>query len=170
MSKPFNIHNWQAKQRQQLLNEADGPVSRGEGQKERLVQTLVNVFDGRLGNWYSDSPTNMNDVQKLFNRDREAIANMIRSHLRDVNVDPNSDFARPLDIDEHHDDEEFPGKDLSAWDLLDKMKTSQPELYKSVEDFMKQMNEMSTTGGGASFSAGAGEGYMKPLEVKKKRK
>ena len=118
MSKPFNIHDWQAKQAKQLLNEDEGV-----DHKERLVQTIVNVFNGRLGNWYQDQPTSMNDVQKLFNRDREAIANIIRQHLRDVNVDPGVD-----------------------------------------------LEEMNTTGTGASFQAGAGEGYMTPNAFKKKRK
>ena len=40
---------------------------------------------------------------------------------------------------EHHNDEDFPGKDLSAWDLLDKMKSGDKELYNKVEDFMKAM-------------------------------
>ena len=44
-------------------------------------------------------------------------------------------------INEHHDDEDFPGKDLSAWDLLDKMKASNIELYNKVEDYMKGMKE-----------------------------
>ena len=131
MSKPFNIHDWQDKQKQQLLNEADGPISRGEGQKERLVQTLVNVFDGRLGNWYSDSPTSMSDVQKLFNRDREAIVGMIRSHLRDVTVNPRADI------------------DTTSGGGV---------------------NEMSATGTGASFGAGAGEAFASPNAFKKKRK
>ena len=84
MTKPFNIHDWQAKQRQQLLTEAEI----NPDPKERLVQTIVNVFSGRLGNWYSEKVTSMNDVDNLFKRDREAIANIIRQHLRDVTVEP----------------------------------------------------------------------------------
>ena len=84
MTKPFNIHDWQAKQRQQLLTEAEI----NPDPKERLVQTIVNVFSGRLGNWYSEKVTNMTDVDNLFKRDREAIANIIRQHLRDVTVEP----------------------------------------------------------------------------------
>ena len=49
------------------------------------------------------------------------------------------------------------------------MKASQPELYKSVEDFMKQMDE-NVTGGGASFNAGDGMGFATPNAFKKKRK
>jgi len=44
-------------------------------------------------------------------------------------------------IGEHHDDPDFPGKDLSAWDLLDKLKSGNIDLYNKVEDFMKTMNE-----------------------------
>jgi len=52
---------------------------------------------------------------------------------------------------EHHNDEDFPGKDLSAWDLLDKIKAGDEELYDRVEAFMKSMNEMNSLG-----SSGAG--------------
>ena len=72
-------------------------------------------------------------------------------------------------LEEHHNDEDFPGKDLSAWDLLDKIKSSNEDLYNKVEDFMKSMKE-NTTGTGASFSAGSGEGYMTPNAFKKKKK
>ena len=34
----------------------------------------------------------------------------------------------------------------------------------------KEVDEMSTTGGGASFNAGSGEGYMTPKAFKKKNK
>jgi hypothetical protein len=34
---------------------------------------------------------------------------------------------------------------------------------------MKSMTEMSTTGTGASFNAGSGEGYMTPKAFKKKK-
>ena len=73
-------------------------------------------------------------------------------------------------VEEHHNDEDFPGKDLSAWDLLDKLKSGDKELYDRVEDFMKSMNEMSSTGTGASVSAGAGEAFATPNAFKKKRK
>ena len=63
---------------------------------------------------------------------------------------------------EHHNDEDFPGKDLSAWDLLDKLKTGNKELYDQVEAFMKQMDEASSVGTGTSFNAGSGEGYATP--------
>ena len=42
---------------------------------------------------------------------------------------------------EHHNDDDFPGKSLSAWDLLDKLKSGDKELYDKVEVFMKAMEE-----------------------------
>ena len=51
-------------------------------------------------------------------------------------------------IGEHHDDPDFPGKDLSAWDLLDKLKSGNIDLYNKVEDFMKTMNEVKNCGCG----------------------
>ena len=51
-------------------------------------------------------------------------------------------------IDEHHNDEDFPGKDLTAWELLDKIKPANLDLYNKVEDFMKSMNEVKNCGCG----------------------
>ena len=43
--------------------------------------------------------------------------------------------------------------------------------YISMPIFSKkEVEEMSTTGGGASSNAGSGEGYMTPNAFKKKRK
>tara|TARA_R110000772_G_scaffold131042_2_gene239276 strand:- start:930 stop:1262 length:333 start_codon:yes stop_codon:yes gene_type:complete len=65
------------------------------------------------------------------------------------------------EIDEHHGDETFPGKDMSAFDLLDKLKKGNKELYDQVEAFMSQMEE-NMTGTGASFTAGNGAAYSTP--------
>ena len=66
------------------------------------------------------------------------------------------------DLDEHHNDKNFPGKDLSAWDLLDKIKDSNEDLYNKVEAFMKSMKEMNTTGAVGAF--------LTPNAFKKKKK
>jgi len=131
MSKPFNIHDWQAKQRQQRLTEAG--------------------MDTPGGN-----PEYFYDDDSIFAKLRK---------------DP--DYIKKLNAKnakkEHHNDEDFPGKDLSAWDLLDKLKKGNEDLYNKVEIFMKSMDE-NTTGTGASFNAGSGEGYMTPNAFKKKKK
>ena len=64
---------------------------------------------------------------------------------------------RLSEVSEHHNDKDFPGKDLSAWDLLDKIKAGDEELYDRVEAFMKSMNEMNSlasSGDGAKFNSG----------------
>ena len=163
MNKPFNIHDWHAKQKQQLLTEAEGV-----DHKERLVQTIVDVFNGRLGNWFPphEMVRSMSDVQDLFNRDREAITDLVRAHLRDVTVDSGQDTTSGGGVNEHHEEEEFPGKDLSAFELLDKLEKGKPKLYKAVENFMKHMNEMSSTSTVATFNAG---NSMAHLGKKKKK-
>ena len=71
------------------------------------------------------------------------------------------------EIDEHHGDETFPGKDMSAFDLLDKLKEGNKELYDQVEAFMSQMDE-NMVGTSVSFTAGNGEGYITPQAFGKK--
>ena len=57
------------------------------------------------------------------------------------------------EIDEHHGDETFPGKDMSAFDLLDKLKKGNKELYDQVEAFMSSMAENMTS---TAVAAGTG--------------
>ena len=133
MSKKFNIHDWQAKQRQQSLNESLNPeVSRA---LDRFIRTMADKYN------YS-----MQDAVYA-----------IMAALKQRNYDG---------LGEHHNDEDFPGKDLSAWDLLDKLKAGNKELYNKVEDFMKSMKEMSMTSGEASFNGGNSMAYM-PHKKKK---
>ena len=132
MSKRFNIHDWQAKQRQQTLNESLNPeVSRSV---DKFITAMADRYD------YS-----MQDAVYA-----------IMAALKQRNYDG---------LDEHHDDKDFPGKDLSAWDLLDKIKDGNEDLYNKVEKFMKSMNEMNSlgsAGAGASFQAGDGDAYATP--------
>ena len=146
MTKPFNIHDWQAKQR---LTEAgmDTP-----GGNPDYFYDKDSIF-GKL----KDDPNFIKKVNAKNSKNNW-------EDPRDYNS--KKDF---LPKQEHHNDEDFPGKDLSAWDLLDKIKASNKDLYNKVEDFMKSMKE-NTTGTGASFSAGSGEGYMTPNAFKKKKK
>jgi len=176
MTKKFNIHDWQAKQRQQLLTEED------EWQKRQDAQT-----PGKNPEYFYDKDSIIGKLKK----------------------DP--DYIKKLNAKntkkEHHNDEDFPGKDLSSWDLLDKIKAGDKDLYNKVEDFMKSMDSEpsesndsmwtststadipsdeeekaskakpnwrdyreNTTGTGASVGAGAGEAFASPNAFKKKRK
>ena len=44
------------------------------------------------------------------------------------------------------------------------------KIQNVIKIFADRMNEMNTTGTGASFNAGSGEGYMTPYAFKKKKK
>ena len=196
MSKKFNIHDWQAKQKQQSLNEAQYGVYFGkddEWQKRKDAQTPGKNPDA----FYGDD-----SIMGKLKKDPDYIKKVnAKNSKKDVSESLNPEVSRSLDkfirtmadrydytmqdavyaimaalkqrnydgLEEHHNDEDFPGKDLSAWDLLDKIKPSNEDLYNKVEDFMKSMKE-NTTGSGASFNAGSGEGYMTPNAFKKKNK
>ena len=136
MTKPFNIHDWQAKQR---LAENDEYQKR----QDRLTP--------------GKNPDEFYGKDSVFTKLKDD-PNFIKK-VNDKNVKK-----------EHHDDEDFPGKDLSAWDLLDKIKSSNEDLYNKVEAFMKSMNEMNTTGMGTSISTGNSPAYATPFAFKKKKK
>ena len=220
MSKLFNIHDWQAKRRQQLLKEGF-PMSQRPtyGQDFEPEDTdnpdedLVIIGSGALDieNKFRERHSQTNGeyaakgqefVKKFFKGDKEAALDFIYSQINENDdawqkrqdrltpgKNPDEFYgddsimgklkkdpayikklnAKNAKVKEHHNDEDFPGKNLSAWDLLDKIKSGDKELYDRVEDFMKSMNE-NTLGTGASFNAGAGEGYMTPNAFKKKNK
>ena len=81
-------------------------------------------------------------------------------------------------INEHHAGDYKPGfLKQSVSKFLDKLKKANETDYNKVEKIMekhfsakKEVDEISTTGTGASFQAGSGEGYMTPYAFKKKRK
>tara|TARA_Y100000593_G_scaffold6099_1_gene11733 strand:+ start:684 stop:1028 length:345 start_codon:yes stop_codon:yes gene_type:complete len=112
MSKKFDIHEWQAKQKR--LNEELGPQS---SKLDLLTDRILNVTGGRLANWQMhDKITSSHDMMALYERDKDKLRIMIYNLLRD------------------------------------------------------DINEMSTTGTGASITTGAGEAYATPKAFKKKNK
>jgi hypothetical protein len=77
----FSIHDWQAKQRQQLLNEELGPQS---PKIELLTDRILNVMDGRLATWQMhEKITSSHDMMALMKRDKEKLRMMIYNLLRD---------------------------------------------------------------------------------------
>ena len=81
-------------------------------------------------------------------------------------------------LEEHHAGDYKPGfLKQTVEKFLDKLKKINETDYNKVEKIMekhfsakKEVDEISTTGTGASFQAGAGEGYATPYAFKKKRK
>ena len=90
------------------------------------------------------------------------------------------DWQAKQRLKEHHAGDYKPGfLKQSVNTFLDKLKkkTKEGKDYKTVEKIMekhfsakKEVDEASMTGTGASFNAGAGEGYMTPKAFKKKNK
>lgn len=65
--------------------------------------------------------------------------------------------------------ESMSNEDIAALERIVK-KYNMGKIQNVIKIFADRMNEMSTTGTGASFNAGAGEGYATPNAFKKKRK
>ena len=149
MSKPFNIHDWQAKQRlaeqEETINEALNPE----------VSRMVNRFIKGIAQKYSYS-------------EQDAVF-AIMAALKQRDFDG---------VNEHHAGDYKPGfLKQTVEKFLDKLKKANETDYNKVEKIMekhfsakKEVDEISTTGTGASFQAGSGEGYATPYAFKKKRK
>jgi hypothetical protein len=110
MSKRFDIHDWQAKQR---LTEQSSPESMSNADI-RALQIVVSNYS----------------LNKVLNT-LAVIADKTGKH-----------------------DEAY---------MIQK-------LASQIQDFPTDMDEMNTTGTGASFNAGSGAGYMTPNAFKKKKK
>ena len=147
MDKPFNIHDWQAKQRQQLLNEAED--DRPHNWKE---------LPGYNPEYFYDKDSIIGKLKK----DPDYIKKLNdKNAKKDVSESLNPEVSRSVD------------KFIRA--MADRYDYSMQDAVYAIMAALKQRNydgleEMNTTGGGASFGAGSGEGYMTPNAFKKKKK
>ena len=168
MAKKFNIHEWQASRRQKRLDEVQI--------KKVVDQSMSNDHIGKLMDVIrnNDLGKTLNTIAVIVDQTGgmpEGAAQMIADIVPKV--------ASEKELDEHHAGDYKPGfLKQSVNTFLDKLKkkTKEGRDYKIVEKIMekyfsaKKQNEASTTGTGASFQAGSGEGYMTPFAFKKKRK
>ena len=122
MSKKFNIHDWQAKQRKRLLNE--------ERSQESMSNADIRALQVVVGDY---------SLNKVLNT-IAVIADNIGKH-------DEADMIQKL-ANQIQDFDPSAGITLNPTD----------------------MDEMNTTGGGASFNAGDGMGYATPKAFKKKKK
>ena len=179
MSKPFNIHDWQAKQR---LSEENNPVvAKGDGleitqdEMEKLHKNgRVKLKNGSVLVYMKEETINeaLNpEVSKMVNRFIKGIAKKYSYSEQDA-VFAIMAALKQRDFDgvnEHHAGDYKPGfLKQSVSKFLDKLKKANETDYNKVEKIMekhfsaKKANEASMTGTGASFNAGAGEGYATP--------
>jgi len=121
MSKLFNIHDWQAKQR---LTEERSQESMSNADI-RALQTVVGDYS----------------LNKVLNT-----------------------LAVIADKAGKHDEADMVQK------LANQIQDFDPSFEPGYRGNPTDMDEMSTTGTGASFNAGSGAGYMTPNAFKKKKK
>ena len=181
MSKRFDIHEWQAKQR---LSEENNPVvAKGDGleitqdEMEKLHKNgRVKLKNGSVLVYMKEETINeaLNpEVSRMVNRFIKGIAQKYSYSEQDA-VFAIMAALRQRDFDgleEHHAGDYKPGfLKQSVNTFLDKLKkkTKEGKDYKTVEKIMekyfsaKKKNEASTTGTGASFTAGTGAAYATP--------
>lgn len=182
MTKPFNIHDWQAKQRQQRLNESDkfgfasgdnyipdDVDSQGRntwGDKvgyadNQIKDKIVQYIDHTFASWMSpDNPP----ISKEYSKGSPYFDKLIRGIMGIL----------PAKMSEHHSGEYKKGfLEKSVNSFLDDLKKKNETDYDKVEDIIEKhfsVDEMNTTGTGASFNAGDGMGYATPKAFKKKNK
>jgi len=74
--------------------------------KTILAKQIVNIFNGRLGNWYSEKVTSMRDVDNLFKRDREQLEKLVYDQLREHDELGNTDMDETKYAEPDMDDED----------------------------------------------------------------
>ena len=169
MDKRFSIHEWQASQRQKRLDEVQI--------KKVVDQSMSNTDIGALMNIMRnyDLGKVLNTIAVIMDRMGgmpDGAAQMVADIVPKVTSEK--------ELEEHHAGDYKPGfLKQSVNTFLDKLKkkTKEGKDYKTVEKIMekyfsaKKTDEASTTGTGASFQAGSGEGYATPYAFgKNKRK
>ena len=138
MSKKFNIHDWQAKQRQQLLNEALNP------EVSQKVNAFIKAMAQRYD--YSEQDAVFAIMAALKQRDFNGLE---EHHAGDYNPG-------------------FLKQSVSTFLDKLKKKTDEGKDYETVEKIMekhfsaKKKNEASMTGTGASVTTGTGAAYATP--------
>ena len=187
MTKPFNIHDWQAKQRQQRLTEAGMDTPGGNPRyfydDDSIIGKLKKDPDYikklNAKNAKKDVSENIDDdVERKINNFIKNMADDLGIPLQHVvyNIIRVIKSQNYDGVNEHHGDD-FP-KDLldkKVSSFLDdlKKKTKEGPDYEAVEDIMKkhfnidETNSLGSSGGGTIFTSGNG---MAHLGKKKKNK
>ena len=211
MSKKFNIHEWQAKRRQQFLTEevALDDYRLEPEDLDNPDEDLVIIGSGYLDikSNFKERPPQTNGeyaelgqkvVDKLHNGDKEAALDYIMSKINEqdnrfsgedeAGMAPRTDEKSLSDGDkralqvvvgEYSTDEILTYlavlyDQIGFYDKADMIK----KLADQIQDFDSSTGinlnptdmDENTTGTGASFNAGSGEGYMTPNAFKKKNK
>ena len=145
MSKKFNIHEWQAKRAKKSLTENDDAY-----QKRQDAMT-----PGKNPDFFYDDDSIFGKLKK----DPDYIKKLnAKNTKKNVSESLNPEVSKAVN--------NFIKAMAKRYDY------SEQDAVFAIMAALKQrnMDEMSTTGTGASFNAGSGEGYMTPNAFKKKKK
>ena len=186
MSKPFNIHDWQAKQRhlteersQESMNNADIRALQtvvGEYSLNKVLNTIAFIAD-RIGkhdeaDMVKKLASQIQDFEPM-DMDEASMTNFgpVRSAtkynglpIRDNVMDYSNEILNQIN---DYENNVGPGEQMIDYNATRK---AARDLMDAVDRDEEGMMEANTTGTGASFNAGSGEGYMTPKAFKKKRK
>ena len=164
MSKPFNIHDWQAKQKQQRLNEQYYvTANRGPKMGKSLVRSAESDYEEpRVFSSYGEAEAYIKRVKSSG-----ATPGQISSYwVSDKNMNRIED-----PVVAKGDGLEITQDEMERLQRNGRVRLKNGSLLvfpsKLKED---DIDEASMTGTGASFQAGAGEAYATPYAFKKKRK
>ena len=146
MANKFNIHDWQANQRQRRLAEQEKftPVS-GDEKLRKNVNAIADIYS------YGEI---LDALESFYTKnDEQQSAEIARKHAKEFR-----NFLDTMDkYEKRYGEDEYDA-------LTPTSDNPDPEGYGT------EMDEANVTGTGASFNAGSGEGYMSPQAFKKKRK
>ena len=155
MSKPFNIHDWQAKQRKQLLNEEEVTQFGGGSNiiPDKVDSQGRNTWGDKVG--YADDQIE-DEISKY-------IGQTFASWMSPDNPPFHQDYAKPPYIDK------------LVKGIMDILSASSVPKVKRNPNFPARMsksehNEASMTGTGASITTGDSMAYATPNAFKKKNK
>ena len=154
MTKPFNIHDWQAKQRQQRLTEQKDidNIMRMNPDANRDSLEKLNKMNSQ-GDMFGRGPA----YQELDSGIQYYIDEFIKD-IEEENRESGTKYLNDL---------------IKAIEALRDSATYEdfdPSFEPGYRGNPMDMDEMNTTGTGASFTAGSGAGYMTPNAFKKKKK
>jgi hypothetical protein len=173
MSKKFNIHEWQANQAKQRLEEKraipsdiarDKAIDKDEKYRDIKEENIDESLNPEVSRSVDRFITAM--ASRYGYNEQDAVF-AIMAALRQRNFDG----VNEAEGVKHYtkDGKEWTGPTHKMPN--GKLMTQNPHNEDSEELFHKEdLDEMSTLGTGASFNAGSGEGYMTPNAFKKKKK
>jgi hypothetical protein len=182
MTKPFNIHDWQAKQRQQRLTEAGMDTPGGNPDffydkdsiigKSKEDPDYIKKLNAK--NAKKDVSENIDtNTERKINNFIKSLANLNAYSLQDaVNVIMRVLRSQNYDgVNEHHEGGPLADKleGMSANELMDFIKSQSELRYDELEGMLEDWWDLdeNITGGGATFSDGNSMGHFGDATKKK---